>query len=229
MEVTDRDKAQHAAADYPFARSELLHFSTPPKRDASRPTVTASMRNEFRAPPQDAAYPKFGAFIHTNLKFDFELEVVEVALEIRQVQRAALANRMPGDLRRKRGRQHDLAGELDVQGRADIQRVSKEGLHGESVESAVVLDFPAEGHLRRNSIRHRRGHAEIGVLSQSGAPNSLLTPGLVNQIRCGVEPIGNQFGIGDEPEGCAETSRQRAADIIDLRPFGLDHKGQSYR
>src|ERR1019366_4143479 len=98
------------------------------------------------------------------LKFNFELEVGEIALEICKIQRAPLADRVPGNLRRECRGQHHLAGELDVQCRADVQSIADEGLHAKSVKSPVILQLTAQRHFGSNSIGYRRRHAEPGAL-----------------------------------------------------------------
>src|SRR5450631_1267204 len=77
------------------------------------------------------------------LEFDFELEIGKIALEICKIQRAPFADRVPGDLRRECRGQHHLAGELDVQCRADVQSIADEGLHAKSVKSPVILQLTA--------------------------------------------------------------------------------------
>jgi len=76
---------------------------------------------------------------------------------------------------------------------------------------------------------HRRRHAELGALLPIGCTEFPADAGLINQIGGGVEPIGNELGIGDEFECGAEISRQRAADVVNPRPFRFDDKSQTNR
>src|SRR5580692_2354091 len=146
--------------------------------------------------------------------------------KIRQIEIVGLPNSLAGDLSRKGCGQHDFAVELNVQGRPDIERAAVEGLERQSIVGAVIFDLAAEGYFRR----HPKSKRGCGSDLRSGLPiysARLSDLGRIDEVDCGEDMIGNDFGVGDDPKLTAEIGCVCARFAIDALPLRLRGDGEA--
>jgi hypothetical protein len=154
-------------------------------------------------------------------------QIAALMREVDEIEPAAVAGRAAGDLSLPGRGEHDLAGELDVQRRPQINGVALPRLRRQTVVGAIDFRLAAERHLRRDAVgeagaRAQRRGVGPGLAGRAG------DVGRVDQIDGGVEAVRNQLGVGDGAEGRRKI-RHRLAEIVDARPFRLRDQREADR
>src|SRR5262249_13202972 len=165
----------------------------------------------------------------SSSKANAAAQLQEVPLEIDEIERARASGHRAPDLHVPRRRDKIVFAERRVEGRADIERLSREIVEAEPLVVTKAAHFGADEDARHHLHSERRTDPERRFAQglSGGAQPRLCR--LVADIERGEKTAGYQFAVGKHANISTVLVARRSAHLVRETPTGLDAQRQPER
>jgi hypothetical protein len=152
-----------------------------------------------------------------------------LTLEMAEIERTRFALCMPGNLDAPGGRHPNFLGKPRVERRTKKQRLSGQGIKGQSAVAAHILTLNAQQYGWPHLPGQGGGNAHAGFVLPGPGDAGSLSIGRANEIEGTEYSVGDKLLICNEQEISPVAVDPVPADIINAKPVRIETEGEPNR